>query len=289
MEKIYIVPNLSKPNMKDVLETIGTFATTYGVSLVFPLERKDELKRIYPEMDVVFFDDTEPLPDMAIAIGGDGTLLETAKQMAPYNVPVCGIHMGTLGFLNEISRKELSQTLCRLRNGTFLLEERVMIRAHMETPEGTIPLPDALNDIVIGRAELGKMARLNLYINDCFIQQYPADGLIISTPTGSTGYNLSSGGPIIHPKVSVFSVAPVCPHLLQNSPIVLPDTERICIDSAQDRNALQVCVDGVVGKVFTPKSRLVLGKSPYKARFIRLDEQYFYKTVFPKLLGVSHE
>ncbi len=289
MKRIGIFPNLSKPDIVQVLDTIVDFSRQENISLLFPKERAGELTDLFPHVSFAYLEESEEVPDAAIAIGGDGTLLETAKRMAPLRVPVCGIHMGTLGFLNEISRKDLPLVLQRLVRENFSIEDRVLLRSYIEKEDKRVELPDALNDIVIGRAELGKMARLNLYINDCFVQQYPADGLIISTPTGSTGYNLSSGGPIIHPKVAVFSVSPVCPHLLQNSPIVLPDTETIAIEAAHHRSELQICIDGVIGREFTENSRLVIQKSKDMARFIRFDEQYFYRTVFPKLLGVSHE
>lgn len=175
--------------------------------------------------------------DLAIAIGGDGTFLKVSRFYAPYNTSILGFNVGRLGYLTQAKPDEIDDVFNKLKNNDFVIEKRLMLKANNYT---------ALNDVVVKGVNCARSSTMSLYINDEKLCSYVADGLIISTPTGSTAYSLSAGGPIVSPDVKCFLIIPICPHTLNMRPIVVPVDEKIIIKNSNENENLNVSFDGQV-------------------------------------------
>lgn len=185
--------------------------------------------------------------DLAMVIGGDGTLLNAARSLANYDAPLLGINQGRLGFLADISPAEMVERLDDILAGNYLEEQRIMLHARIEREGVCISASDALNEVVAHKWNVARMIECETYINGCFVHTHRSDGLIVATPTGSTAYALSSGGPILHPALNVMVLVPVSPHTLSNRPIVIDGDSHVEIivkDSNQAR--AQVTCDGQI-------------------------------------------
>lgn len=225
---------------------------------------------------------------MIFSIGGDGSFLQAAREMAEYPVILAGIHLGDLGFLNSISESDLKQKLQEVRDGAYEVESRVFLSSFIRHADGTeTRLPDVLNDIVVGHDQIGKMARLGLWINGTYFQQYPADGLVISTPTGSTSYALSCGGPILHSGAENMLIVPICPHMIQNFSMVLPMEDTISVRLPERERKLHISLDGNGAYSIEKNEELHIQCCRKQIRFLRFPEQDFFHTIssrlFPKI------
>ena len=214
-------------------------------------------------------DKMEHFGDFTFVIGGDGTLLKTARF---YNVPVLGINLGRLGFLSQARATEINTVLENVLDSKFKTEERLMLESEQCL---------ALNDFVIKGCSHSRTSKLYLEINGKFVCDYIADGLIISTPTGSTAYGLSAGGPIISPNLNVFVIVPICPHTLTARPIVVPDSEIITISSSKDLTNYFASTDGQ--EFYEFKKEIEIKKSENTACLALLDDSEFYTILRSKL------
>ncbi len=224
--------------------------------------------------------------DLVIALGGDGTLLGAAREAAVYQRPVLGINLGHLGFLAEIEKHEIKESLAKLSAGEFTIENRMMLRAQLECATGETQTFDALNDIVVSRSHSSRLIYLNLYVNGEFIDNYKADGMIVATPTGSTAYSMSAGGPILDPAVKSFVITPICPHKLYAKTVVVPDQVEITmtINNKNPRSAV-ISSDGQRGVPFSEGDVLTLKRSEYTAQLVKIKDSRFYSVLQHKLLG----
>jgi len=184
--------------------------------------------------------------DLLVALGGDGTLLHIAEQAAKHSIPVTGINLGNLGFLTEYAKDETESALKSILQGKVVIENRLMLKTRVVRSGEPEPYRYALNDIVINKYTLDRLLHLATRAGDDYITTYKADGLIFSTPTGSTAYNLSAGGPLVHPGLATILVTPICPFMLSSRPIILPATTPITTEFESNGNAecAQVIVDG---------------------------------------------
>ncbi|HEX3000542.1 MAG TPA: NAD(+)/NADH kinase, partial [Armatimonadota bacterium] len=191
--------------------------------------------------------------DALVVLGGDGTLLAASRIAAPARQPMLGVHMGGFGFLAECEPSEIYTCVERLLTGDYRVGERLMLRAVVEAEGRETRSFLALNDAVIAKGTLSRLLHLNAFVGDEFVAAYAADGLIVSTPTGSTGYSLSAGGPLIHPDVDVLMLTPICSHGLNVRTLVLPAASRIqlTVENAEDSEAV-VTIDGQIGVPLNP-------------------------------------
>lgn len=186
--------------------------------------------------------------ELVVVLGGDGTLISVARLFSGKDVPIVGINLGSLGFLTEITVEELYTRLEKCLEGNPRVSDRMMLEVTLHREGQAIEKCNVLNDVVINKGALARIVDLETKVNRHFLTTYKADGLIVSTPTGSTGYNLSAGGPIIHPQMSCIVITPICPHTLTNRPIVLPDESivSITVTSSFD-DKVYLTLDGQVG------------------------------------------
>ena len=182
--------------------------------------------------------------DILVILGGDGTLLHVADQAAHFGIPVVGVNLGSLGFLTEIAVKERFAALEQIMADALIIEDRLMLRARLRKQDGEGEWRYALNDVVISKGNEDRLLRLEVWANGDYLNSYKADGLIFSTPTGSTAYNLSAGGPIVHPAVRAILVTPICPFMLESRPVLLPDTSDLLVKIAGPCHDIKVIVDG---------------------------------------------
>ncbi len=211
--------------------------------------------------------------DLAITIGGDGSFLKVARYYSEYNISILGINMGRLGYLAQVKPDEIDVVINKIELNQYEIEKRLMLKAINKT---------ALNDIVIKGENCTRTATLDLYINDKLLCSYVADGLIVSTPTGSTAYSLSAGGPIVSPDLECFLIIPICPHTLNTRPVVIPSNEKITIKN-HENSKLNVSFDGQVDVVVN--NEIKIQKNEQYANILILNQQKdkFYDILKEKL------
>ncbi len=224
-----------------------------------------------------------PPPNLAIALGGDGTLLHAARRLRPHPVPLLGVNLGTLGFLAEISIAELYPRLDDVLAGRYELDRRTVLAAEVWRDGRLLDHFDALNDIVVSKGTLARIIEFELTVNDDRVAEYRADGLIIATPTGSTAYSLSAGGPIVHPALAAWGITPICPHALTNRPLLVPDTARIEIVMRTVADHTYLTLDGQEGVQLAPGDRIVCRKSADVVHLIHLPQCSFFDVLRRKL------
>lgn len=222
--------------------------------------------------------------DLAIVVGGDGSVLGAARELAPYDVPLLGINRGNLGFLTDIKPDELEAQITEVLEGRYILEERFLLETEAYRQAKTIGRADALNDVVLHPGQSTRMIEFEIYLDSQFICSQKADGLIISTPTGSTAYALSAGGPIMHPKLDAIVVVPMYPHTLSSRPIVVDgDSElKIVISPNMDIHP-QISCDAQNHLFCAPGDVITVRKKPHKAKLVHLSDYNYYEICRNKL------
>ncbi len=213
--------------------------------------------------------------DLAIIVGGDGTILRAARFYAPLGVPIFGINMGRLGFLAQVKVGELELGLEKLINGEFKIDARLMLELGNRTL--------ALNDVVVKNANSSKTVEFMVYLNNKPVCNYLADGIIIATPTGSTAYTLSAGGPVIEPSLEAIVLVPICPHTLNARPLVIPANETVEIRSKNNKEKFSIFVDGQID--INNQDNVIVDKADIKAKIVLLDrdDDGFYTVLREKL------
>jgi NAD+ kinase len=227
-----------------------------------------------------------PAADMVVAIGGDGAMLRAARVCAPHGVPVLGVNMGHLGFLTEVSGPEQwPGDLDRVLEGSYWIEQRMMVGASVLRQGESIASGQALNDVVISGSVVGRMIRLETYIDAGWATTYNADALIIATATGSTAYALACGGPILPPELRNILIVPAAPHLSMNRPIVLSEGATVeIVATSYGRGEVVVLVDGTALSTLGPDDAVRIHASDHVSRFVRLRERnYFYRSLLDRL------
>lgn len=220
--------------------------------------------------------------DCAIVLGGDGTLLHAAQDLAEREIPILGVNLGTLGFLTEVETGELQDAIQRLVADDYMIEEHMLLKA-----EAGGAVVHGLNDVVVTRSGFSRLIRLQLYINGIPLQVYTGDGLLVSTPTGSTAYNLSAGGPVVATGVDMFVITPICPHSLSERSLVISADDKIEIEVIRSRKTQAeeaiATVDGEYFSNLQVGDRIVLSRSELSAKLIRFEKNRFYKALQTKL------
>ncbi|MBP2016699.1 NAD+ kinase [Symbiobacterium terraclitae] len=224
--------------------------------------------------------------DLVIVLGGDGTLIRAVQRVAPYGVPVLGINTGHLGFLTAMENGEALARLDRVLAGEYVLEERVMLRAMVERDGLLAAALSALNDAVISKGPRARMVHLEVSVGETTVARYPADGVIVATPTGSTAYSLSAGGPIVEPTVDCFLITPICPHTISARSMVVNADVPLAIRVVSSPGEVGLSADGSDPFPLVPGDVVRVGRAPYPARLVRLPGYQFYDVLRKKLFGV---
>jgi NAD+ kinase len=228
----------------------------------------------------------EELPahsDLLIVLGGDGTLLSAARLAAARQVPILAVNLGGMGFLTTVPQDELYQILEEIFSEKHRVSDRVLLEARIVRDGAVIRRQIALNDAVLNKAALARIMDVVLRVDGEYVTTYKADGLILSTPTGSTAYSLAAGGPIVYPTVESFVVTPICPHTLTNRPLVIPDTAKIEIDFQSEDAAVFLTLDGQIGIELARGDHIVVRKAQEKLRLVRPAKKTYFEILRSKL------
>lgn len=232
-------------------------------------------------------EDIPPDADCIIVLGGDGTVLQAARDTKKLHIPIIGVNLGTLGYMTEIESENLEESLEKLIAGKYEQESRMMLNGRAYFQDGSFQEGWALNDIVISRSGSLQIIKFNIYVNGQFLNNYNADGMIVTTPTGSTGYNLSAGGPLVEPRAKLIVLTPICPHSLNQRSIILSPEDRIEIEIPEYRtDGVQTIEANFDGRHVIPLrtgDRLCIARSEKTTEFIKLDQVSFLSVLNKKM------
>ena len=222
--------------------------------------------------------------DLAIVVGGDGTMLHVARALADHDVPAIGINLGRLGFLTDIPFAELESSINAILSNRFTVEKRTMLHCSISSPEGADFSGIALNDVVLSKGNTGRLIECVIKVNQQFVSQPRSDGIILATPTGSTAYALSAGGPIVYPNLPVITMSPICPHTVSNRPIVLDENADIQISSIKTQESpANLALDGVLSYKITGNETITVTKAAKKLKLVRIEGFNYFETLHCKL------
>jgi NAD+ kinase len=224
-------------------------------------------------------------PDLfcVFVLGGDGTFLSAVRWIGDQNIPILGVKFGEVGFLAETVEDNLFSAAESVLNNQFLTESRMRLLVKVTRKEQELVCETVLNDIVINKGALARLAHIETYINDHFLTTYSADGLIIATPTGSTAYSLAAGGPVIHPAVPGILMTPICPFTLTNRPLIIPDSACIKIRLEKKSSDIMLTFDGQAGLEINENHTIIIQKSLYPVKMITLPDQHYFDVLKAKL------
>lgn len=223
------------------------------------------------------------LSDMILVLGGDGTMLSAARLAEERGIPILGCNMGGLGFLTEVKLEQLYPALERIFNNDYVLDERLMLRARMHRHGEHVAQATVLNDVVVSKGTLARMIEIRIAIGDQFVTNLRGDGLIVSTPTGSTAYSLSAGGPIMNPAVQSLLLTPICPHTLTHRPLLVPSQTVLEVTLTSKDDGAMATFDGQVGVSMTQGDTIVIQTSDHRTQLIRFPESTYYDVLRQKL------
>jgi len=204
-----------------------------------------------------------------VVLGGDGTFLSAIRWIQDTGVPILGMNLGAFGFLTESSANRLFPIMEDIISGAFTTEERILLSARVLRDGEAVTCQTVLNDVVVNKEALARIAHIKTYIDDYYLTTFKADGLIVCTPTGSTAYSLSAGGPIVHPSLKMIILTPICPFTLTNRPLILPDTVIVKIELDERDSNVFLTFDGQVGLEVTHKDSIVIQKAPHTIHMLR--------------------
>lgn len=221
--------------------------------------------------------------DYLLVFGGDGTILNGARMVASSDVPLLGINLGRLGFLSQVDVPEIEQGLLSILNRDYYIEERMMIEASVIRDGTIIEQYMGLNDAVITKGAFARLTYLEIRVNGEQVGIYPTDGVVVSTPTGSTAYSLSAGGPLVTPELDLMLITPICPHALWARPLVIDSSCVIEMELLSEKGEVMLTIDGQRGLALYKQDVVKVTKAPYKVKFIRLKTKNFFQVLKQKL------
>jgi NAD+ kinase len=224
------------------------------------------------------------MSDIIVCLGGDGSFLKAARMILEKDVPIIGINLGNLGFLADVDKNEIDTAVKKLVNNDYNIEKRMLLETKIIRDNNIIAMDTALNDVVVSRGALSRILHLRTYVDDNFMDMFPGDGLIISTPTGSTAYTLSAGGPIVQPDAGLIIVTPICPHLLYSRSFIATKDKvvKIIVDEDCDHNAM-VTVDGQVGYEIRGGDLIITKESSKTIKMIKINTRHFLEVLRGKI------
>lgn len=284
LDTFYVISNYQKDPELETAGFIRDYLESKGKKCIIQEKEEGALPGNYK------YTDAKKIPEdveAVLVLGGDGTLLQAARDLVDRALPLLGINMGTLGYLAEIEHKNIQSALEQLIEGTYSVDQRMMIRGVAWHQDRKMLSDIALNDIVITRNGRLRVVDFNVYVDGVFLTSYTADGIIISTPTGSTGYNLSVGGPIVAPQASLMLLTAIAPHTLNSRPIVLPEDVEVMIEigssHSTDVDGAEATFDGDTSVKLNSGDKIVIAKAQQKTRMIKTKNTSFLEILREKM------
>jgi NAD+ kinase len=278
MKRIGIICKIGRPEPVEILKEFLPWLRNKGYEVFLDSETAGVLNMEgHPRFHI------PSIVDVIIVLGGDGTMLGVARLVGGRGVPILGVNLGGLGFITEVNRDEIFDAVEKVLAGSCSIEERIMLTAVVHRHGETIADFVVLNDVVINKGALARIIDLETYINNSYVTTFKADGLIISTPTGSTAYSLSAGGPILYPTLNSIVLTPICPHTLTNRPIVLPDDFTVEIIMRSESEDVFLTLDGQVGFSLRRDDTIEVKKSEFMTKLLIPCERDYFQVLRTKL------
>ncbi len=278
MKNIAIIAKPHAENIKGLLELVVEFFKSNGINYLLE-GRSASVLGEEPLSD----NEIRDLADAAIVLGGDGTLISAIRIFDKKEIPILGVNLGRLGFLTETRIDEVLDSLRNMISGDFSLEKRLKLCSEIRLNDQHTFKASVINDVVINKGALARIIDIDVFVNDSFVNRYRADGLIISTPTGSTAYNLAAGGPIIYPTLNNIIITPICPHSLSNRPIVLDADVVVRMRVLNYDEKVFVTYDGQIGKRLERDEEIVIWRSPHNINLVVPKNRNYFSVLREKL------
>jgi NAD+ kinase len=280
MKKASIISKQGKPDLGNVARQVALWLRGHGYVVTADAVSREFCR----DCEMVEREDlVRAQPDFVVVLGGDGTLLSTARQVARAGIPILGVNLGSLGFLTEVKQEEIEQALADVDAGRCEVALRTMLHCQVKREGECIASYDALNEVVMNQSAVARITDFELRVNGNFVSNYKADGLIIATPTGSTAYSLAAGGPILAPEVPAFVITPVASHALTNRPLVVHDTAIIEARLIVTREHAYLTVDGQQGIPLGEGDVVEISKSECQVKLFKLTSRSFFDVLRTKL------
>jgi NAD+ kinase len=279
IKKIGIVANIEKEKIADHVISLKKWLEKKGVGVFLETEISEKIGF----RKGLKWNDLARKSELIVVLGGDGTMLRTARCVAKYNVPILGINMGSFGYLTEVNLNEIHSTLELIIRGEFVTEKRMMLDVSIKHGRTVTNVGDVLNDVVINRGNLSRMNELEMAVDGEYLTTYKGDGLIVSTPTGSTAYSLSAGGPIVFPGKDLIIINPICPHTLTNRPIIFSEDSNLKITLWSKDKGAMLTLDGQVAHKIISGDVVTIKKSKHVIKLVLSPYRSYGKILRSKL------
>ncbi len=286
MITIGILVNKDKPKAIDVAQELVMLLEQRKAGICLEPDIASEIGRVDLGLEK---EDFPKRADLLFVLGGDGTLLGVARRFAPYRLPILGINLGHLGFLSEAEPEDLSMAVDRVLAGNYYIEDRMMLDAEVIRNGQVLKKSIAFNDVGIAKGSFGRMITVQVSLDGTYLGTYSGDGVIVSTPTGSTAYSLSAGGPIVWPSLKTLLLTPICPHTLTARPMVLPGNSELMITVSATHQDMGVTIDGQIGFRLEVDDQIKIRGSQCITSLIKWKERSFFEVVRKKLQGDQDE
>ncbi len=269
VKKVIVLGNLKKRKIGEVIKDLEPWLKKRAQVFIYDLANETETK--VAEADI------------AIVLGGDGAILSACRRLGKHQIPIIGVHLGKFGFLTELTENDMYASIEKILGGEYTVVPRMLLTCSVQRNQNVIKDSLGLNDVVVSRPALSRLITLKLLINGDEVATYRTDGLIVSTPVGSTAHSLSAGGPILVPDIDAFIITPICPHTLTNRPIVVPGDSRIEIEHLSEYSGTGVTIDGQVFVELMQGDRIKVEKSNIQLQLIDTGARTFYEVLREKL------
>ncbi len=280
-QTIALIGKYKAPEIAEPLLRLADFLSAQGVHVVVDSLTAEHLKE--PRYQALTLDEIGRLVDVAIVMGGDGTMLNITRTLSPCGIPLIGVNQGRLGFLTDLTLDNMQEKLTSMLAGKFIVEERLLIAARVVRNEVEVFRALAFNEVVVHRSQVGSLIEFEVRIDDEYLSNQRADGLIVATPTGSTAYALSAGAPILHPSLNVLELVPICPHTLSNRPIVVSAAAVLEI-SMHRASDIRVRFDSHTDFELQANDKIIVTGHPQRALLLHPEGHSYYHTLREKLL-----
>jgi NAD+ kinase len=275
MDACSLVYRSDTPKAKSLSEEVSAYLKEKGVNTVHSFSSMELSEGCFSKLD--------PLPNVVMVLGGDGTYLSASRALVNLDIPLVGVNLGSLGFLTEHKSSDVFKILDKILKKELKKFHRDLLQVELFEGDKLVSSHKVLNDLCVERGARPQLVRLNIFSNDQLVYDLKADGLVVSTPTGSTAYNLAAGGPIIYPEANVLAVTPVAPHSLTSRPLVLPDHHRICLELAEGDQRASFTLDGILIQEINSSHKLVITKSKYNIKVLKDPEHNYFSLLREKL------
>jgi NAD+ kinase len=269
MKKITLLGDLSKKKIRETITELEPLFRKKSHLSVIDITDENELKNVSADLIFVF--------------GGDGTILSASRKLYDKQIPLIGVHLGKFGFLAELTLQDINDSLERICSGEYVVSQRMLLTCKVIRSKQVINETVGLNDAVISRTSLSRLISIKLYVNEKIVTTYSCDGLIVSTPAGTTAHSLSAGGPIVTPDMEAFAITPICPHTLSNRPLVVSGSSKIEMEQISESKGVGLTVDGQVYFDVKAGDRVVIEKAEKKLQLIDTQTRTFYDVLREKL------